>query len=114
MDDDDLTIEEEAYLYPTYIDGLEIPFPTIKGASQKQVWYAENLREAYVKNNWDRFMELEEIMLSEADRRIRQENYYDGEHGESFDEVYSEAEAACLLGVSAGGIIATLKEALWG
>lgn len=104
---------EESYLHPTYIDGLEIPFPTIKGTSQKQEWYAENLREAYVRNHWERFVELEEIMQLENDQRIRQENYYDGEHEESFDEVYSEAESACLLGVNAGRIISVLKEALY-
>ena len=101
---------DRAYLNPTYIQGLQIPFPTIQGVSKRQIWYAENLREAYIINHFERFLELEETMLVESDKRIKQLDEFNGDHCESMDDVYTDAEKACLLGVNAGGIIHTLLE----
>ena len=101
---------DDIYLSPTYLCGLEIPFPTIRGVSQKQTWYAENLRESYVADNIDRFEEIEETMLFEADYRIMLENEWNGEHLPSFDMHLTNEERACLFSVSAKGIISALLD----
>lgn len=95
------------------IGGLEIPFLDIEGVSQRQEWYANSLREAYVMQNYKRFEELDEWMQIECDRRIKAFNEYEY-FPESMQEEYTEAEKACLFSDNAGGIIATLKEALYG
>lgn len=88
--------------------GLQIPFPEIEAKSDRQKYYAEQLRETYVIRNEERFREIDEQMQIENDMRIQNSD----EHFTSYDDDYTEAERACLFGVAAGGIIATLKEAL--
>ena len=92
---------------------LEIPFPEIEAVSDAQKHYAERLREEYIVRHEERFREIDEIMQTEVDMKIRELNpYREDEHFTSYGEDYTEPERACLFGVSAGGIIATLKDAL--
>lgn len=87
---------------------LAIPFPQIHGRTDRQVWYANCLRNEYVKKHEQRFREIEEAMLRETDRRLHNLDEYDYLCEETFDDEYSNAERACLFGVDAGGIIAAL------
>lgn len=90
---------------------LSIPFPTIDGKSDRQVHYAEQLREAYIIQHEQRFREIDEQMQIENDMLAKMLNAYDAaEHFTSYDMEYTEAERACLFGIDAGGIIATLKK----
>lgn len=92
---------------------FSIPFPTIEGVSDRQREYARQLRETYITLNEQRFREIEERMQRENDMRMQMLNEYaTGQHFSSYDDDYSEAERACLFGVTAGGIIATLKKSL--
>lgn len=95
------------------IGGLSIPFLEIEGVSERQEWYANSLRETYVNQHYKRFEELDEAMCVECDRRILEPNEFDFVP-ESMGEEYSEAEKACLFSSNAGGIISTLKDALYG
>lgn len=93
------------------IDGLEIPFPDIEGTTQRQEWYANSLREAYVMQNYERFEQLDEQMQIECDKRITALNEYEY-YPESMQEEYTEAEKAVLFSGNAGGVIAALKAAI--
>lgn len=94
------------------IEDLEIDFNEIEGVSERQIWYATSLREAYVRDHYDRFQEISEIASRENDRRIRSLDWYSETDMLSMSEEYSEAEKVCLFGVIAGGIIQTLKQAM--
>lgn len=87
------------------IIGLEIPFLDIEGKSAKQIWYAEQLREAYIRSHEDRFREIDEAMQREVDAWMIDDAVF----CESFLEDYTEEEKACLFATDAGGIIATLR-----
>lgn len=90
--------------------GLNIDFPEIYGQSDRQIEYAENLREVYVTRHEERFQDIADMVEEECDYRM-QHNFDDGATHTFFEE-FTEAEKACLYGTFAGGIIATLKEAL--
>jgi hypothetical protein len=93
--------------------GLSIPFPVIAGVSDRQTWYANQLRQTYIRAHEERFREIDEAMQRENDYRIQHDAFdSDDDHFPTFDEDYSDAEMACLCSSNAGGIIATLKEAL--
>ncbi len=91
---------------------LTIPFNKIEGVSARQVWYANQLREEYVRQNEERFREIDLYAALNNDRRMLSLNDYDEEYCETIGLEYTEAEKACLFGVNASGIISTLKEAL--
>ena len=95
------------------IGELSIPFPKLEGVSLRQKLYAEDLRRAWVEDNYERFEEIEATMAIEADQRVLEEyGALNGERGvDSYKEHYTSAEMACLFGVDAGGVIATLRRA---
>jgi len=103
---------EEDFPENVYIMDLTIPFNKIVGVSARQEWYANCLRNEYVAKNEERFREIEELMERENDRRILGCNEFEDLCEGTIQEEYSEAERAVLFGVSASGIIATLKEAM--
>ena len=105
-------MDDEILDYETIMD-LSIPFPTIEGVSNRQEWYANCLREEYVRRNEERFRMIDEAMQVENDRRMRCNDEYNYMCGETFSIEYSNAEMACLFGIDAGGVIAALKEALY-
>ena len=92
---------------------LEIDFPEIEG-TERQIWYAGNLREAYVYNNYERFKEIEKVVNTEADMRIRNSDdaySYSPDCGfDTFKMEFSDEEMCCLYSSNAGAIIGTLKE----
>ena len=87
---------------------LEIDFPEIEGYSSRQEWYAKQLKEAYIKEHYDRFLEIQEVVMNEADKRDLE--YADEELLETFNMKFNKYEKAVLYGVSAGGIIKALKQ----
>lgn len=94
-----------------YIAGLSIPFLEIEGASQRQEWYANSLRETYIMQNYDRFAQIDEDMQVECDKRIQCFNEYEYTP-ESMGDDYTDAEKAVLFSSDAGGVIKALKLAL--
>lgn len=91
--------------------GLRIDFPNLEGASTRQIWYAESLRETYIQANYERFEEIEQLSNLDSDERIRVDggNYIEKYKDYTYCEILSEPEKACLLCKSAGGVIAILK-----
>ena len=94
------------------IADLQIDFPEIEGYSNRQVWYAEKLVEAYVMSNYDRFHEIERLVNLECDNRIKADggSYTEDYKDYTFYETLSDAEKACLLCNDAGGLIGTLRK----
>ena len=86
---------------------LEIDFPEIEGFSSRQEWYAKQLKETYVKDHYGRFLEIQETVLREVDRRSLE--YEDDESLETFNMDFTKCEKAVLYGKDAGGIIKALK-----
>lgn len=91
--------------------GLKIDFPSLDGFSDRQIWYAESLRETYIQANYERFEQIERFLNLDSDERIRVDggNYTEKYKDYTYCEVLSEPEKACLLCKSARGVIATLK-----
>lgn len=90
---------------------IEKLLPEIEGVSEKQIWYAEQLRHKYIVENEDRFNEIYETVMFENDIRDLE---YNDDYLSSFDLDFNNAEKAVLFGINAGGIISTLKECvLW-
>lgn len=87
---------------------LNIDFPKVAGYSDRQVWYAEQLREKYISDNEDRFREIEEISNLSNDKRNL--DYLDEELLETYNLEFSEIERIVLFTTSAGLLIKTLKE----
>lgn len=90
------------------ICGIHLDFPVIEGVSDRQVWYAENLRERYIRENEDRFREIEEATTQEVDKRDT--DYTENQFYRTWEMEFTEEERACLYGIHAGGIISTLKD----
>ena len=88
---------------------IEKYLPEIEGVSERQIWYAEQLRHKYIEQNEERFDEIYEIVTTSTDKRDLD---YKDEHVSSFDLDFDDYEMAVLYGSNAGGIIATLKEAV--
>lgn len=91
------------------IGELSIDFPEIEGASSRQIWYAEQLRNKYVEENYDRFQEIADMVSYSVDHRNLDYQDKDYKIPDYYDE-FSDAEMAVLYGTSAGGIIMELKD----
>lgn len=87
---------------------FEMDFPEIDGFSDRQIWYAKQLRELYVKEHEERFREIERTLLYELDNRSF--NYDDEELLPTYEVELSECDLVVLNSQSAGAIIAKLKE----
>lgn len=85
---------------------LTIDFPEIEGNSDRQIWYAEQLREKYIRANESRFREIDEISRTETDRRNLD---YEDEYLPTFDVEFSNEEKCVLFATKAQGIIPILK-----
>lgn len=92
--------------------GLRIDFPNLEGASTRQIWYAESLRETYIQANYERFEGIERLVNLECDNRIKADggSYTEDYKDYTFYETLSDAEKACLLCNDAGGLIGTLRK----
>lgn len=86
---------------------LSIDFPDIDGISSRQIWYAEQLREKYVRWNEERFREIEEISMTERDKRSLD---YNDNYLSTLDIDFTDEELCVLFNCHAGGVIGTLKE----
>ena len=95
--------------------GLPINFPDLEG-SERQIWYAEQLREMYVLGNIERFKEIAESIELEADNNFKNANfretgnYRDRTDNHTFTALLSEEELVCLNCESAGAIIGFFKD----
>lgn len=88
------------------IENLKIDFPEIEGWSKFQEEYAEDLRERYVKDHMERFLEIQEKMSEQLDCI----DLNDSDTDFWLDEKLSREER-CVLTVSlAAGLIAVLKK----
>ena len=94
------------------ISDLKIDFPNINGYSDRQVWYAEQLRMKYVLDNESRFREIEETVNLSNDRRNL--DYLDGDILETYELEFTETERIVLFTEKAGVLIKTLKEKVHG
>lgn len=93
------------------IHGLCIDFPEIDGVSQRQIWYAEKLRQLFIDNNYNRFEEIDEVLQLELDNRFRFEKgeYLNSDFSETYKLEFSDLEKIVLFCESAGMIISKLK-----
>lgn len=101
-------IDYESYETVRILD-LSIPFFAIQGVSQRQEWYANNLREAWIRMHYQRFLDIDEKMQREADARIRQENEFQGPYCQTLEQDFTEAEKVCLFSRTASSVISVLK-----
>ena len=89
---------------------IENILPEIVGVSDRQIWYAEQLRHKYIEQNEERFDEIyEAVMLSNDKRNI---DYHDDYLG-TFDLEFTDEEKSVLFVKEAWGIIAALKDAVY-
>ena len=93
------------------IFGLGIDFPEIEGYTNRQIWYAERLREEYVRRNEDSFREIDEMVSLENDSRIVEDggNYINDYKNLTFSMTLNAAEKMCLFCKDAGGLIGFFK-----
>lgn len=90
------------------MDILEL-LPEVVGASIRQVWYAKQLRQKYIEQHEERFNDIYEQVTNENDHRSLN---YDDKYLSTYDLDFDEEEMCVLYATKAGGIIATLKEAV--
>lgn len=95
------------------ICGINIDFPEIEGNSRRQIWYAENLREEYIRENLERFEYISDVVEKSIDKRITTGDGYDCFDDASYGLKLSDIEMTVLFTMSAGGIIAALRDREW-
>lgn len=97
------------------LQGLDIDFPEIDGASERQVWYASHLRNAYILDHFERFEKISDTVKESIDKRILAgHDGYDPDYAdESYSLKFNNAEMAVLYSDDAGGIISALKDEVY-
>ena len=90
------------------LQGLEIDFPEIDEGSDRQIWYAENLRNLYISENYDRFQHIADLVNYELDKRMRGEA--DETNLDTYKEYFSDEEMCVLFSTKAWIVISVLKE----